>query len=484
MDVDPTQEADPDLDRWRFLRDSGTSLVQPGLRDATGIFAADRDPDLTAVTAQGTLPARMRTLWSGQISDPNKPLTEKGHREIRLRRYIFGIPCERRTAMIHKQREIEKWLDDADRETAGHRRSHRYLNFAITITKDDLQALHPHSDIAWQGIQPQVIETENLCTINFMNLLGFVRPDMLEQWKDNDGKRPCCKAGCWFCQTINTLKLTFDLASLPTQPGVGLCGTLAPALNQWLIHININLPEHVMDALPLDRRWGELRDASGEIQTNQLWKTAWVLWYAGWLLEEKHYQHIVKLGGVRLPTWKCLDAPEQLKHLVTIMEIYHCERDGNDDQIGSYLKFQATQDIPDQTYAALWNSTLADENRERGGPALTVHDKASAIDFLIGLGRAWRYIRPTLRQRLYAEIGDLNQMSFYWEILLNKFADGNWHGHGELTTGETEGVATPASGPYLARNRDGATVQLWGSNPLFETPYWAARIFLSESNAA
>ena len=75
-------------------------------------------------------------------------------------------------------------------------------------------------------------------------------------------------------------------------------------------------------------------------------------------------------------------------------------------------------------------------------------------------------------------------MSFYWEVLLNKFADGNWHGHGETTAGETDGVATPAGGPYVVRNRDGATVQFWGSDPLFETPYWAARIFLSESTTA
>ena len=172
--------------------------------------------------------------------------------------------------------------------------------------------------------------------------------------------------------------------------------------------------------------------------------------------------------------------------MVVHMEIYM--RETYEDEKKYYSKFQATQDLPDETYAALWNMTLGRVNADYDGPNLTNFDKANAIDMLIGLGRALRHTTPALRDNLYSEIGDLEEMSFFWEILLNKVGDPSivdapkLRGRDNLCDPDAE--PSTDSEPDLHNTvygPEGEVITLDYDHPLFHIPYMARAVFRSES---
>ena len=106
--------------------------------------------------------------------------------------------------------------------------------------------------------------------------------------------------------------------------------------------------------------------------------------------------------------------------MVVHLESYRQETYEDDAALQYHSKFQATQDLPDETYAALWNLTLGRVNTDYDGPNLTNFDKANAIDMLIGLGRLTARLTPDHKQRLYGIMGDLENFSRFWEQILNR----------------------------------------------------------------
>ena len=110
-------------------------------------------------------------------------------------------------------------------------------------------------------------------------------------------------------------------------------------------------------------------------------------------------------GGWTLPDnqWHCLG-----------YEIMHTTRSPT-----SRLTTQVCliQDISNQDYAATFNTHL--------GGYIPYYDrncfeKANAIDMLIGLGRVTSRLTPNHKQRLYTIMGDLENLSRFWEQILNR----------------------------------------------------------------
>ena len=176
--------------------------------------------------------------------------------------------------------------------------------------------------------------------------------------------------------------------------------------------------------------------------------------------------------------------------MVVHLEIYRQETYEDDAALQYHSKFQATQDLPDETYAALWNLSLGRVNTDYDGPNLTNFDKANAIDMLIGLGRALKHTTLETRDHLYSEFGDMEEMSFFWEVLLNKVGDpaivdlprlrGQDNGRDidtEPTTDTEADLHNAVFGPA------GETINLDYDHPLFHTPYMARAVFRSESRA-
>ena len=176
-----------------------------------------------------------------------------------------------------------------------------------------------------------------------------------------------------------------------------------------------------------------------------------------------------------------------MQELVSHFEIYYRGPPTPNDP-GYYTKLQVTKEISDSVYAGLWNATLQIPHETRGGKPLTNFEKANAIDTLIGLGRALRFVGPIPRQALYSEIGNIEQMSFFWEILLEKFAwprqfgltpcwappdwrDLNAEGPENASPGPTDQIVDEAEHP----------VSIGLDHPIFQAPSMAWAIVSSES---
>ena len=390
--------------------------------------------------------------------------------------------------IMRKDLKLAKRMTEADKRQ-GHRRMNMYTNYGIKITKKETQMLHPADDISYRGISAATIPDAHICSKHYIHAQkGTIHPDFHRHTKDVTGA-PLCghKDTCWLCASQQMDQIFLDSAVGTSLSPHGVDQTLGPALQNWLHMINYTFPEPCNRALPLMRRWGGL-DTHTAYHTKELIHTSWNLWFACWHIGEKHYKHFVKLGGVRLPHWQCLKAQPDLRYMVVHMEIYR--RETYEDEMKYYSKFQATQDLPDETYAALWNLTLGRVNADYDGPNLTNFDKANAIDMLIGLGRALRHTTPALRDNLYSEIGDLEEMSFFWEILLNKVGDPSivdvpkLRGRDNLCDPDTE--PSTDSEPDLHNtvyDPDGEVIKLDYDHPLFHTPYMARAIFRNESRA-
>ena len=132
--------------------------------------------------------------------------------------------------------------------------------------------------------------------------------------------------------------------------------------------------------------------------------------------------------------------------------------------------------------------TLGRVNADYDGPNLTNFDKANAIDMLIGLGRAFKHTTPSVRDKLYSEIGDMEEMSFFWEVLLNKVGDlsivdgpkllGRKSGRSPEAEPNTDSDPDTHNTVYDA---DGNVIEIDYDHPLFHTPYMARAIFRNES---
>ena len=121
-----------------------------------------------------------------------------------------------------------------------------------------------------------------------------------------------------------------------------------------------------------------------------------------------------------MPHWICQTLSDRTRSVI-FMDLFVRHHEDHEAELQPYVKFQATQDISDNSYATLWNLTLGVPNAHHGGPELTQFEKANAIDALIGLGYACKRLDAEVRGRLYDEFGNLEEMSWYWETLLNKF---------------------------------------------------------------
>merc|ERR1712087_93380 len=81
---------------------------------------------------------------------------------------------------------------------------------------------------------------------------------------------------------------------------------------------------------------------------------------------------------------------------------------------------QCTDIVSNQDYAATFNTHL--------GGYIPYYDrncfeKANAIDMLIGLGPVTSRLTPNHKQRLYTIMGDLENLSRFWEQILNREAN-------------------------------------------------------------
>ena len=143
--------------------------------------------------------------------------------------------------------------------------------------------------------------------------------------------------------------------------------------------------------------------------------------------------------------------------------------------------------------------TLAIPNAHHAGPELTQFEKANAIDSLIGIGYACKRLDADTRGRLYDELGNIEEMSWYWETLLNKFTSPE-------ITGVPPVVCPPGGRPThyrcsrLAKEQhlqnqaaptnpdrvytaEGAEFRLEGDETLFRAAHMANALFRSESRA-
>ena len=479
-----------DHDRVRLIDTAGSALLRAAIPElpAVNIFGAQEDPDTYAVTCPTPLSNRMRLIWSGEAADhtASRDMEISSHRRHRLYK-LFWPDKARRDLNQHKERRMAMRMSEAD-QSQGHRRMNIYTNYKVKITKDESQMLHPTDDISYRGIGTNTLPNTHICTRDFLDrFTGTLHPDFHRNRKDTTGAPLCQRMDtCWLCSTLQMDQIFSDSAVSTGGTPHGVDSTIGPALQNWLHMSNYTFPEPCR-ALPLMRRWGGLHTHTA-YHTRELIHTSWNIWFAMWNIGEAHNKHFVKLGGVRLPHWHCLKAHADLRHLVVHLEVYRQETDEADTAFRYHSKFQATQDLPDETYAALWNLSLGRANTDRDGPHLTNFDKANAIDMLIGLGRALKHTTPETRDSLYSEFGDMEEMSFFWEVLLNKVGDpaivdlprlrGRDNGHDIDTEPATDAEADMHNTVY---GPGGETVNLDYDHPLFHTPYMARAIFRSES---
>ena len=478
-------------DRARLIDTAGNAVLRAAVPElpAVNIFGAQGDPDMYAVTCPTPLSNRLRLIWSGDAADHTAPrdMESSSHRRDRLLKAFRPSPA-RQAMNLRKERRLSMRMADADKRQ-GRRRMNMYTNYRIQITKAETQMLHPTDDISYRGIGADTLPDTHICTKHFLQPhTGTLHPDFHRIAKDATGA-PLCgqRETCWLCATLQMDQIFLDSAVATSYSPHGVDQALGPALQNWLHMANYTFPEPCHRALPLMRRWGGL-DTHTSHHTKELIHTSWNLWFACWHIGERHYKHFVKLGGVRLPHWQCLKAQPDLRYMVVHLEIYRQETYEDDAALKYHSKFQATQDLPDETYAALWNLTLGRVNTDYDGPNLTNFDKANAIDMLIGLGRALKHTTPETRDNLYSEFGDLEEMSFFWEILLNKVGDPSivdvpkLRGHDNSCDPNTE--PSTDSEPDLHNavyGPEGEVITLDYDHPLFHIPYMARAVFRNES---
>ena len=110
---------------------------------------------------------------------------------------------------------------------------------------------------------------------------------------------------------------------------------------------------------------------------------------------------------------------------------------------------------------------------------------------LIGLGRALRFITPQTREALYSEIGNLEEMSFFWEILLSKVSEPEYLGLPRSTAlSDPRDIDSEVPDTTEETNWNnwnhvfdgtGNRVYVAKDHPLFQTPHMAWAIVSSES---
>ena len=385
-------------------------------------------------------------------------------------------------------------LQEADADRHGHTRRNLYLNYAIQINEHSMQLLHMTHDVHYQGVKESELWETQICTRHVwgpyfsVEKQRHIRQKLFVERKDAKGNALCGnRSSCWLCAAATMGDQIPEFLG-PLAAGSGALRTIGHALQQWLHIVNSTFSEGYTEAIPLRRRWGGLRRDTAEHRHNLL-KTSWALWFTLWNLDSKDYNTFVKLGGVRMPPWICHENIADLHTMVIIMEVYHFELESADGNNHAFAKFQAAQDIGDDRYAALWNLTLGEENNLQFGPGLSTFDKANAIDALIGLGVSCRQLTPDTRNRLYDEFGDLEEMSFFWQTLLNKFVDTDSVGPPPLIPATSEGGPesdpNERSGPHDIRVTllDGEGYHLDPEHPFHLTPFMTHAVARSEAHA-
>ena len=131
---------------------------------------------------------------------------------------------------------------------------------------------------------------------------------------------------------------------------------------------------------------------------------------------------------------------------------------------------------------------MGEENNAQYGPGLSNFDKANAIDALIGLGMSLRHLTPDTRNRLYDEFGNLEEMSLFWQTLLNKFVDTETVGLPPLIAapsgGGPEDDPDDRPGPHdlTVTMLDGEGYYLDPEHPSHLTPFMTHAIARSEAH--
>ena len=494
--VEHTSGPPASLDRDRLAQLAGSGLVRsavPGLQ--TESLFARTHADGSAVTCPTSLSNRQNLIYTGAPvgqQDKDKASSEgkayKCHRLTRLTHILDPNP-KRQSMNLDRERLVSQSMAFSDRPQ-GHRRMNQYTNYAIQLDRKDIRLQHPADDVHYKGILLADIPGDQICTKYIIHPYNAILPSSIWSTRQDGHCVPLCgKPTCWLCSAHTLGRDFLDQATYPDENLIGAHHTIGTALRTWLKMINYTFHDADHEALPLKRRWGGL-DQSGMHHLDNLIHTSWVHWHACYLIGETNYRHFVKLGGVRLPHWTLLDSRDDLPYLATHIELYRRDPIHEDDP-GYYAKLQVTKEIRDEVYAALWNLTLAEPHAEHHGPILTNFEKANAIDMLIGLGRALRFITPQTREALYSEIGNLEEMSFFWEILLSKVSEPEYLGlprFSALSDPRDIDSEVPDTTEETNWNNwnhvfdgTGNRVYVAKDHPLFQTPHMAWAIVSSES---
>ena len=482
------------VDAARLEQLTGTALIRNDLPELPMVsLYPGSEPYPAAFTCPTTLENRRQLLSSGPVVPRRGHVEPPAQRLHRLRR-IMEPNQERQTMLNQRAAEVERRMAKSDRPQ-GHRRLNQYINSNLRIGVANLRLMSPTDDLHYKGILLEDLNQDvpdshdwDVCTGYLADpTTGCFQPNFWEHCVDHLGHAFCGDVEeCWLCASRMLGPYYLDQVVRPRDRPLDGVGTLGSSLNHWLKMLNFTFVDDDHAILPLTRRWAGL-DQSDVNHLSNLILTSWTHWYACYLTGEANYKHFVKLGGVRLPTWRITSSREHMQELVSHFEIYYRGPPTPNDP-GYYTKLQVTKEICDSVYAGLWNATLQIPHGARGGKPLTNFEKANAIDTLIGLGRALRFVAPITRQALYAEIGNIEQMSFFWEILLDKFA---WPWKFGLTPcwapwdwrnldDERPENAAPAPTDQIVDEAE-RPVSIGLDHPIFQTPSMAWAIVSSES---
>ena len=266
--------------------------------------------------------------------------------------------------------------------------------------------------------------------------LGTPTPDPLFGHTLRGGPRcPPCDCGT-FCLRCRIHEYTGDYSDL-----FDLQKTTF-ALKAWIQEFQLQDAEELLtkvrhsqwrDSEMTSTRWKPARRSDTEDWRRCMRTSA----YLTALLDRLPYRAktlLAMAGGVRIPTWEWAhkhggQLDDGNWHCLGY-EIMHSTRS---QQSRLTTQVCMIQDISNQDYATVYNDHLgylvpmSDRN---------CFEKANAIDMLIGLGRITSRLATNQKTQLYDQTGDLENLSRFWEQILNRETHEN-HRQRDMGTGRT-----------------------------------------------